>query len=175
MTDGQRSITECAGAWERVFNDFLDGMRDSEGLRRIKLEGKINNMVFTYELIVLCLKYLQKAYDPEIIGILRKHTRVMGSFNPEDMEGYMRDLGVIRNQATGLLAQISAHRTELNLTSGKKMEVNRQHFEKLIAAVSRFVGFHLDKKTTTVSEFIEHYIAMRQQAESIQKKNYARK
>lgn len=162
--------------WETLFEQFLDGVQDSEGAQKSKLIGKINHLKFTYELIQFSVKALQYGYergifDREIINILQKHIRVNGFDNPRDPVAFAHDLQIILNWAQGIQIDILTKEKEYDmLKAGAKVgeKTTRKQFDQLITAVSIYAKFHIDKKLVTVSEFIEYYISRRESFEAME-------
>lgn len=168
--------TKLISTWTGIHEAFMDGMRDKEGLYKIRLLGKINHLEFTYRHIHLCVQYLSIAHDQEIITLLQRVVSV-GMFNPEDMKSYMNDLQVVLNRAQGLLAVIEEKKAELAIiqkqeTPGEKP--TRKQFDQLITQVSIFAKFHIDKRVITVSEFIEYYTSRRESFEALEEQHNKR-
>ena len=162
--------------WETLFEQFLDGVQDSEGAQKSKLIGKINNLKFTYELIQFSVKALQYGYergifDREIIQTLQKHVRVNGFDNPKDPVAFNHDLQIILNWAQGIQIDILTKEKEYEmLQAGAKMgeKTTRKQFDQLITSVSIYAKFHIDKRIVTVSEFIEYYTSRRESFEAME-------
>lgn len=157
--------------WEAIYEQFIDGVQDAEGIQKTKLNGKINHMVFTYELIQLSAKFLAQAYHPEVIERLRRHIRVTGNFNFDNREEYFHDIQIILNRAQGIQADIENKKIEYKmLMAGGKvnLKTTQRQFDQLIAQVSIYAKFHIDKKIVTVSEFIEYYTSRRESFEALE-------
>lgn len=168
---GNVSHETLESAWGVIYEQFLDGMKDTEGVHKIRLLAKINNLEFTYRLIQLCVQFLCQAYDREIIEILQKHIRVTGEFNPEDQQGYFEDLQVVLNRAQKLLVEIGNKKAEYATLKGKEQkgqDATEKDFDRLIAQVSIYAKFHIDKKVIMVSEFVEYYTSMRENYEALE-------
>ncbi len=110
---------------QSIYEEFLDGMQDKEGMRKSKLLGKINNLEFTYELIQLVARFLTIGYHPEVIETLRKHMRVTGNFNPDNQEEYKNDIQVILNRAQGM--KLRSKPLKLSLMQLKHMRTRRKN------------------------------------------------
>jgi hypothetical protein len=157
--------------WETLFEQFLDGVQDTEGTHKTKLIGKINNLKFTYELIQLAAKFLEQAFHPDIIITLSKHIRVSGNFNWDNREEYLHDIQVLLNWAQGIQIDILTKEKEYEmLQAGAKVgeKTTRKQFDQLITAVSIYAKFHIDKRIVTVSEFIEYYTSRRESFEAME-------
>lgn len=157
--------------WETLFEQFLDGVQDSEGAQKSNLIGKINNLKFTYELIQRAAKFLEQAYHPDIITTLSKHIRVSGNFNWDNREEYLWDIQILLNWAQGIQIDILTKEKEYEmLQAGAKVgeKTTRKQFDQLITAVSIYAKFHIDKRIVTVSEFIEYYTSRRESFEAME-------
>jgi hypothetical protein len=162
---------ELGKVWTDIHEAFLDGMKDKEGIHKLRLVGKINHLQFVYEHIHLCVKYLSIAYDPEVVAYLQAHVMV-GVLNPEDAVGYINSLQIILNRAQMILFQIQEKQAELKVIQGSEKpgeKTTRKHFDQLIAGVSIYAKFHINKKEISVSEFIEYYTARREHFEAMEK------
>lgn len=172
IIEGNPAIQSLALAWKIIYEEFSEGMADREGLHRIKLQAKINRAEFDYDLIQLCVKRLSLAYSPHILETLKQHIRVTGEFNPEDQNAYFNDLQVILTRSRTMLQKIDEMKAEYAILSsreGNQAAPTKQHFDTLIAQVSLFAKFHIQKQAITVGEFIEYYRSMRANAEALEK------
>jgi hypothetical protein len=160
IIEGEPTNEQLLLSWSAIYEQFLDGMQDESGQRKMKLVGEINRLEFDHELIMLCVQRLQIAYSPWIIETLRRHIRVTGTFNPEDTEQYMRDLQAIRTRAANMQVKIDEKRGELAILTPKGSGPTRMQFDRLIAQVSIFSKFHINRRAVMTSEFIELYKIM---------------
>lgn len=160
--------------WDSIYEQFVDGIQDKEGIEKTRIMGKINHLKFTYELIQLSAKFLETAFHPEIIQVLSKHIRVTGNFNPDNIIEYRRDIQILLNRAQGIQADIQSMEAGLRMV---KMGDNvtpkstLKQFDQLVAQVSIYAKFHVDKKLVSVGEFIEYYSSMRNSQEAIEEIN----
>ena len=87
------------------------------------------------------------------------------------MESYVRDLQVVLNRAQRLQVEIEEKKAELSIIQGEQKEgekTTRKQFDQLITSVSIYAKFHIDKKSVTVSEFVEYYTARRESIEAME-------
>lgn len=171
VISGDPNPHDLQKAWFYIYEEFLDGMADKEGVHKIRLHSKIVKCKFDYELIQLCIECLSKAYVRSIAEKLKTLVRC-GELNPEDMNSYFNDLRVAKTRSNKLLQQIEEKQAELKVLESREStgeKVSKKHFDSLIASVSIYTKFHIDKKNVSVSEFVEYYSSMRDQSEAIQK------
>lgn len=175
MIEGQPDQLELLIAWEAIYEQFLDAMNDRDGLHKIKLRAQINGLEFDYKLIQLCIQYLKVGYKPNIAEILTKHIRVDGRLNPEDQASYFRLLQTTKNRAQRLQVKIGEKKAELAIiekqSTGSTVRPTKNHFDNLIAQVSRFMKFYIDRRQVSIGEFTSFYMQMQQESEAIQKFN----
>lgn len=169
VISGNPSIETLQRAWGVIYEQFLDGMKDREGIRRLRLMGKINHLNFIYELVHLCVRFLEQAYDREILDILRRHIAIVGEFNPEDVAQYFKDLQNLLTRAQSIKAQILDKTAEYAALGGKPgQKATTEQFNRFIAQVSIYTKFHIDKRVVTIAEFIGYYDIMRETEEAMQ-------
>lgn len=168
--EGDPTLGELVKAWDAIQSDFNEAMKDKEGAYKIKLLSQINKLQFDYELIHLCINFLQVAYDKEVVDILRKHTLIMTDFNPEDQEQYFHNLQILINRSQKLLLDIDNKKAELAvLDKEDNQKIEPKQFDRLVAQVSIYAKFHINKKEVTLSEFLEYYSSMRTHYQELQK------
>lgn len=147
-------------------------MQDKEGKYKTKLLAQINKLDFDIQLIELCVRRLRvMGHSDEILDTLRKHVMVTGEFNPEDKEGYTNSLQVVLNRLGGMRQQVAEKRAEyaiIEKRSGEPGEATEKHFDSLIAQVSLFSKFYIDKMSVTVAYFTELYKSMRETSQAYQ-------
>jgi len=174
IISGKPRIQDLAQAWESIHEQFLDAMKDKDGLYKLKLMAKINRLEFDYELIQLCLKYLRVAYNPRVVEHLTKLVHVE-ALDPEDRSGYMLILQTVDNRSQRLRIDLEDKQSEYAILHEKdkngKSPATHQHFSNLIGQVSRYMKFHVNRKETTTGEFVSYYVMMKEEHDAIQFEN----
>lgn len=171
IIEGEPSELELILCWEKVYEAFLDAMKDRDGLHRMRLKAQINHLEFNYKFIHLCLERLQVGYSAFVEECLRRLIRVDGSLNPEDQDRYFRALEVVRGRAQRLQVEIGEKKAEEAILekgmSATRVRPTKEHFDNLIGQVSRFMHFYIDRRRISTGEFVSFYVQMRQEADAI--------
>jgi hypothetical protein len=178
IISGRPSQEQLLRSWEVIFTQFLDGMKDDKGLRKLRLTKEINRLGFDYKIIELSLTYLDVAYDPEIAATLSRHIRV-DKLDPEDRPTYERALKVVHNRAQRLKLELDEKRAEMavldKLSTGKSVTITRHYFDQLIGQVARYMHFYINRRKTTTGEFVSFYSLMKEESEAIKQKTAQRR
>ena len=157
-------------AWETIYEQYVDALKDKDQMYILKLTKQINALEFDIKLIQLCIKRLSVEHSPEVLAALKKIILVKGSFNPDDAEQYAKDLSVAVTRSKSLILEIENKKGELNRITPKKAsdKMDRTAFDALIVRISKYMQFKVDKKETTVSEFVQMIVDMREVAEAME-------
>lgn len=173
IISGQPTREQLLRSWEVVFTLFLDGMKDDKGLRKLRLTKEINRLGFDFKVIELCLKYLEVAYDLEVVTILSKHIRV-DKLDPADKPAYDQALKVVRNRSQRLKLELDEKKAEMTvldkISTGRSVTITRHYFDQLIGQVARYMHFYINRRKTTTGEFVSFYSLMKEESEAIKKK-----
>jgi len=147
-----KSEVELSEVWETIFDEYneLSGNKSSDHiLNLIKQVTVINGKLFV---ITSAVSILENSYSEAMIGVLRRHG-FRYSYTPESMQ---RDLKLTLSSAKKLVIQRQEAERELGeLNKSSDGEVKEEDFYKLLRQLSKFNGFHIDAKTTTVLEFLK--------------------
>lgn len=176
IISGSHSQIELQSAWMKIYEEFLDGMKDASGLYKVRLLSKISKLEFIYDSIQLCIKRLSLAPSKDAIDFISIHIRVNGKFNPEDQKNYFNDLQSVRNGAQMIFGELEERRREYEMIegsneNGEKIKVTKKHFDSMLVQLSAHFKFHVDKKQITGGEFVEMYTSMREHCEELAKQS----
>ena len=125
----------------------------------------------TKQLVVsLCLKVLTHRPDPKVIQTLANYGYKY-HFDPTNPEQYGKNLDEIVKRSGGIKFAIDQKRAELEKSRGKmeSKDLTREHFDKILASLSKHMGFRIDQKTTTVSEFCAYRYNFEREIEAMKK------
>ena len=136
----------------------------------MNLSKDIGYLETKHLIVSLCLKVLTHRPDPKVIQTLRNYGYKY-EFNPEEPEKYSKSLDDIVKRSGGIKFAIDQKRAELEKSKSKIVgkEVTRDHFDKMLAAISKHMGFRVDPKTTTVSEFCAYSYNFEKEIEAMKK------
>jgi len=174
---GAPTEIELQAAWETIYEQYIDALKDKDQMYILKLTKQINALEFDIKLIQLCIKRLSVEHSPEVLSQLKKVISVPGKFNPEDAEQYAKDLSVAITRSKSLILDIENKKGELSRITPKNAseKMDRGSFDGLIVKISKYMHFRVDKKQTTVSEFVQMVVDMRETAESMEMESITKK
>lgn len=172
VISGNATGEELVSAWNDIYDQYVIAVNDKEQQYILRLTKEINCLEFDYKLIGLCVTRLEIEHSEEVLGILKKLVPTNLKFNPADIEQYKKDLSLIISKSKRMIVEIENKRGELGRLAPEKGErVNRSEFDKMIVRASKYMQYKIDKKATTVSEFVQIIDEMRKEADSIDKIN----
>lgn len=168
---GTPSDDDLLTAWAAIYQEFLDAMQDKKGQYRVRLLNEIDKLDYDYRVIQLCVQRLGIGPSQWAVEQLRRRVRVSGDFNPEDQEKYFGSLVIVMNQALSLRHRMTEKQAEMDILykqqGGASGRPGMAQFDSLIARVSLFSKFQINRKETTVSEFMELYKEMKRQEDAL--------
>lgn len=170
VISGHPSPEDLLTAWGVIYQEFIDGMQGSKPNFRVKLTNEIDKLEYDYRVIQLCIQRLSIGPSLWAVEQLRRRVRVAGDFNPEDQAQYFQQLLIVMNQALTLKHKLTERQAELKIVyqkEGAGTTPTVQHFDSLIARVSLFAKFQINRRETMVSEFIELYKEMKRQEDAL--------
>jgi hypothetical protein len=171
IVSGQPSSDDLLNTWNIIYQEFVDGMQDKKAFARVRLMNEVDKLQYDYRVIQLAAQRLSFGPSDWALEQLRRRVRVTGNFNPEDQAQYYKDLLVVMNQAQSLKHRLAEKQAEIKIVYQKGDQPGRptaQQFDHLIAQVSLFSKFHINRRQTMTSEFIEYYRGMKRQEEAMQ-------
>jgi len=141
---------------KQIYLKFFNEIKDKQGQRVKKLTDDINLLQTKFQLAQLCVRYfeLTDERDAEIMKVLSSFLAIRADDN----------LKVILTRSRGLLAEIDTKEKELKLITPKKSTGKidyGKYFSHLINEVQKHVKYQIIKSETTVSEFAEMIIDLR--------------
>lgn len=156
--------------WNEIYEQYVIAIKDKEQAYIIRLNKEINALEFDLKLFNLCVRRLEIEHSDEVLEALKKVVPVSEKFNPNDLEQYKKDLNLAITRSKRLVIEIENKKGELSKITPKKGErMSKIEFDKVIIRVSKYMQYKIDKKTTTVSEFVQMVDDMRQEADMIEK------
>lgn len=175
VISGTPTPNELLSAWNDIYDEYVAAVNDKEQQHILRLTKEINCLEFDFKLIGLCVTRLEIEHSDEVLGILKKLIPTNLKFNPADLEQYKKDLSLVISKSKRMIIEIENKRGELGkLAPEKGSRVTRSEFDKVIVRASKFMAYKVDKKTTTVSEFVRIVDEMRKEADSIEQINKAK-
>jgi hypothetical protein len=157
IIEGVASGEELAAAWETIYNEYLDAIKDENMQFVEKLTKDYNLLVTKCNVINLLVEALQYAPVDYLIEELKHWYELPATLNPKDKTGFKRDLAVIaaRNQRwLNDAIQLKNRIDQQQPAQQDNTQITRTWFDEQLVALSRFNKYHINKNETTVSEFV---------------------
>jgi hypothetical protein len=144
-------------AWEQIYQEYAEKTGTNTYKLLMNLSRDVGYLESKRYIIAICLKVLQHRPDQKCIKILKDYGYKL-QFDISTPEKYIEDINQVANRTGALSVAIEQKRTEI-INSTKKLngrEVTRDHFDMMIASISKYMGIRIDRDVVTVSEFISY-------------------
>lgn len=136
-------------AWIKIYEDYTDLSSGNEGnayLSLLKQKFVLSNKI---NMIAIGLEALSYRRHPELIKMIRK-LGIKGSFSEKTFDADLRR-GIV--QLKSLVARLEkVEKNMLPYITGES--TNKKDFSELMAVLSKFQGYRIDPKDTSVLEFV---------------------
>lgn len=164
-------------AWENIYTEYVNAIEDKEQRYILKLTKEINllqcKLVMIYSIInTISTEYqLTGKSDEKLLANLKKYINVTGKFDPNDTDGYMRDLELVIANYKRLMTEFQTKKIEYEklIPKNSKSKVDRKYFDSIITQISKHMKSIVDPKNITVSLFVSMMMDMKTEAERIDK------
>lgn len=126
--------------------------------------------------IGLCLKVLAHRPDSKCIKTLENYGYKY-RFDPSNMADYGRSLEAVTIRCGALRLALDQKRNELAKKQGNLQgkEITRETFTTILAIISKHMGFRIDPKEVTVSEFVAYRKNYERECELLTRRDEAAK
>lgn len=155
IIEGEASSDQLLEMWQQIYEEYLDMTGAHRNNYALTLTAEINELFFRHVSIVEGVNILRKHRFDDLVAMMHK-SGYRFPFNPLDPAKYQQDLDRVINRAKTLLVDIENKQAQLKaLRKGDDGEkISRLYFDKLLAMLSKFQGYRIDKEVTTVSEYV---------------------
>jgi hypothetical protein len=169
---GHAKSAQLQQAWEQIYSEYSEKTGSNTYKLLINLSRDIGYLETKQYVIAICLKVLQHRPEAKCIKILHDYGYKF-QFDISDPLKYVSDINTVASKTGAISLAIEQKKAEL-LNSTKKLnqkELTRDHFDMIIASISKYMARYIDRDQTTVSEFISYRKLYEQEMESIKKVN----
>jgi hypothetical protein len=153
---GQASPEQIAEAWEAIQEDFMSRMISVEAFAIFHFEKELAIINSKIALVGICLQVLEvKRSDAAV-----KELAAMGyrrPFNWNDRAAYEADLKAVESRSKTLLERRKTAEDRLKQARrpiSERATKTVEDWDMDLAILSKYMGYRLDKKVITVSEFL---------------------
>ncbi|KIO75572.1 hypothetical protein TH53_19735 [Pedobacter lusitanus] len=146
-------------AWQTIFDEYTTLTNDTRGQHVFSLIKEITVLNSKLYVIQQAVSFLARQFDVRLCDMLRS-MGFMFQYNPESMD---KDLKMTISTAKSLLmsrAEAQAEFDKLDNDAGKATE---KDYDALIAQLSKFLGFWINAKESTVMNFINYLEMFKQE------------
>jgi len=175
IKSGSATPADIELAWQNLFYQYCDiaGTKSYRQLFAINKElGQLKSRLLT---VYLCLKVLSVNHEPQCVSILHKLGYAY-ELNPENQEKYKNQLSTIEQKSRTIEIAIQEKEAEYKnaLAEFGGKQATEEDFTKVLVELSSFMGFRLNPREITVSEYLaihQKYEKEAQHAEMLKRKS----
>lgn len=150
---GKASQKELAEAWEKIWFEYCDITGNPEYRNMLTLIRDVAYLENKMLTIRLCLQKIIHAPDEKCIAILAKYG-YRRKFDHSDTVKFYQDIQMVMNQSKTIEIEILQKRKEIEKQKeAKHGKITAGYFDQMLVTMSKFMGYRLDKKILTVSEY----------------------
>lgn len=142
---------ELQPIWADIFSEYTTISANTRSKHVFALTKEITVINNKLMIIQNAVNFLSQNYDKRICDMLRR-MGFMYQFTPESMD---KDLKLTVSSAKRLLIRKKEAEADYENASSGDQATTEDDFYGLIRQLSRFNGYHIDPKKTTVTEFVK--------------------
>lgn len=152
---GNASRREINEAWELLFTEYCEISGSPQYQRLVNLSREIGGLQSKLLSIRLCVKVLGYRYSARAVTTLRRFGYNY-KFNLQNPEGYVRDIKAVMTKSKSVEIALDQSLAEydklLKESDGKNL--TEDYFQKALVELSKFMGFRVNAREVTVSEYV---------------------
>lgn len=148
---GYPSKTELSRAWELIFSEYNNISENKQSTYLLTLLREYYSIPNKLAIIQTIVDNLALRHDPDLVSCLRA-LGFRHKYEPGD--GLLNDLKITVTQAKGLMLKYRALYDDLERLQQKSKDAEPNDYDLILAQLSKWQGFRIDTKKTTVSEFV---------------------
>jgi hypothetical protein len=175
IINGEPTEGEMQLAWNNILEDYNDSLRGHELDEINYWQRYITHLQLKCQAIDLIIYRLSIEFDFEIWKELSGHIEHdLTKINIENKDEFMRALNLAIMQKNIFLSDIEDKKAEvqelLAQQEGTSETISKKYFSKMIVVLSENNGYHLDRTKTTVYEFVEMILILKNKIERLESK-----
>jgi hypothetical protein len=155
LIDGEASKEELEQAWAKIYDEYLDLTSKDGGNDFLFLFNEYEALFYKHTVIEKCVEILRWWHDERLVDILKK-AGYNFPFNHNDTERYLKDLDRVLARSKKLLLDMEVRRGQLDAIqkANAGVKIDRNYFDTVLVALSKFSQYHIDEEKTTVGRYI---------------------
>lgn len=167
---GKAKLRDLAEAWEILFTEYCELSGSPQYIKIFNLSRQIGQQQSKILAIDLCIQVLSIRYSAACVTTLRKQGYNY-KFDINNMANYNNDLNTVKIKSKTVRLTLEqallAYQKLISENTGKQLTA--QYFETQLVELSKFMGFRLNPKEITVSEYIAVLKRMEKEIEMYKK------
>jgi len=153
IKSGEASQKELAEAWQKIWFEYCDLSDNPEYRNMLNLIKETSYLESKLLTIRLCLQKIIHKPDENCIAILKKYG-YRYDFDKSDEAKFIKDIEQVLAISKSIEIEVLRNRKQLEKSQEVKHDkVNQSTFDKMLVVMSKWIGYRLDKKILTVSEY----------------------
>lgn len=152
---GRASQRQLAEAWETLFAEYCEISGSTQYQRLINLTKEIGSLQSKLLSIQVSIRVLGFRYSSKSISTLARFGYKY-RFDIQDPESYTRDVKsvLLKSKSVELALDQSLVEYQKLISSTDEKPLTEEYFEKALVELSKFMGFRVDPRQVTVSEYV---------------------
>jgi|SRR5688572_12721603 len=155
IISGEPTTDELNAAWAKISDEFFDLAEKAQNLYALELYMELEALHYKMQVVSECVEIMRSYRCEELVKLLKD----MGynyPFDAEDEVKYLKDLDRVTTRAKALVIAYNERSARLDILKEKESPdqvESYQYYDKILAVLSKFNGYHVDENTTTVSRY----------------------
>lgn len=138
--------------WDQIFSEYCELAKNPKSKQVFELVKELTLLDSKIKLVKNIVEFLRVEINDDLITIL-KSMGFLYKFQPNTIE---KDLNLTLSSAKRFEIRKKEAEQDYKALQTDEKNATEKDFEFLIAQISRFMQFKIDKKTTSVSEYLNY-------------------
>lgn len=171
---GKATQRELSEAWEQLFTEYCEISGSPQYQHMLNLLRQIGGMKSKILSVQLCITVLNSRYSSKCQKTLKSFGYNF-HFDADDSVSYLKDLKAVATKIKSTeFALEQAEKEYKKLIEKTDEKVTEKQFDEAIIELSKYMGYRVDRKQVTVTEYVYMTRRMTKEYESRINKNKAR-
>lgn len=173
---GKANTRQLNEAWESLFSDYCEILGSPQYTRMVSLTKEIGMLQSKMLCITLCLKVLTVRYSYKCVQQLHKFGYNY-KFSLTDPQGYWKDIETVqkKSKSSELALDRALNEYKALFTKSEGGAPTLAVFENNLIELSKYMGFRLNQKEITVSEYVAIIKRREREIESLKREKVTNK
>lgn len=152
---GNAPVKQINEAWEDLFTDYCELLNLPQYSRMVNLTKEIGSLQSKMLCINLCIRVLSVRYSYKCVQILRRFGYNY-KFSISDPQGYWKDLETVikKSKSSELALDRALNEYKTLFSSTEEKAPTYEVFQNNLIELSKFMGYRVNPKEVTVSEYV---------------------